>query len=296
MKKLPRLLAILLCFPLLGNLFMAEDERPQREERMASTAGFSVIVETQNGSYCYDPEEVLPFMMASMLADQKGEELCRAAAVICRTNLVYKWQQENRPGQLILEDTGMACRDEITDHMQQAAADTVGIVLTYGGEVIPAPFFYMSSGKTRDTGLPFLKSVDCSDNLYDKEYLLQYHYRKKDFYARIKEISGWKFCNSLQDMELERDDSGYVKVIHCTGEEMVLTADALCQVMELRSPDFDWEEQENLIMIRTRGIGHGIGFDVCYGARLDAQGMEYRQILEYFYKDIMLDKRYNACE
>ena len=49
-------------------------------------------------------------------------------------------------------------------------------------------------------------------------------------------------------------------------------------------------------MIRTRGIGHGIGFDVCYGARLDAQGMEYRQILEYFYKDIMLDKRYNACE
>ena len=56
MKKLPRLLAILLCFPLLGNLFMAEDERPQREERMASTAGFSVIVETQNGSYCYDPE------------------------------------------------------------------------------------------------------------------------------------------------------------------------------------------------------------------------------------------------
>lgn len=77
MKKLPRLLAILLCFPLLGNLFMAEDERPQREERMASTAGFSVIVEMQNGSYCYDPEEVLPFMMASMLADQKGEELCR---------------------------------------------------------------------------------------------------------------------------------------------------------------------------------------------------------------------------
>ena len=117
MKKLPRLLAILLCFPLLGNLFITEDERPQREERMASTAGFSVIVETQNGSYCYDPEEVLPFMMASMLADQKGEELCRAAAVICRTNLVYKWQQENRPGQLILEDTGMACRDEITDHM-----------------------------------------------------------------------------------------------------------------------------------------------------------------------------------
>ena len=49
-------------------------------------------------------------------------------------------------------------------------------------------------------------------------------------------------------------------------------------------------------MIRTRGIGHGIGFDVCYGAKLDAQGMEYRQILEYFYKDIMLDKRYNACE
>ena len=39
----------------------------------------------------------------------------------------------------------------------------------------------------------------------------------------------------------------------------------LCQALELRSPDFDWEEQENLIMIRTRGIGHGIGFDVCYG-------------------------------
>lgn len=44
----------------------------------------------------------------------------------------------------------------------------------------------MSSGKTRDTGLPFLKSVDCSDNLYDKEYLLQYHYRKRIFMPESK--------------------------------------------------------------------------------------------------------------
>ena len=26
-------------------------------------------------------------------------------------------------------------------------------------------------------------------------------------------------ATSLQDMELERDDSGYVRAIHCTGEE-----------------------------------------------------------------------------
>ena len=235
-------------------------------------------------------------MMASMLADQEGEELYRAAAVICRTNLVYKWQQENRPGQLILEDIGMACRDEITDHMQQAATDTVGIVLTYEGEVIPAPFFYMSSGKTRDAGLPFLRSADCMDNMNNKEYLKQYDYRKKDFYAKIKEISGWKFCSSLQDMKLERDNSGYVNTVRCTGEETALSADELCLAFTLQSPDFDWEEQQNLVVIRTRGIGHGIGFDVCFGAELDAQGMEYRQILEYFYKNVMLDKRYNACE
>ena len=82
----------------------------------------------------------------------------------------------------------------------------------------------------------------------------------------MDEAIEWCRARGLEFYAANKDYPEDVKVIHCTGEEMILTADALCQVMELRSPDFDWEEQENLIMIRTRGIGHGIGFDVCYGA------------------------------
>ena len=295
MKKLSRLLVILLCFPLLGNLFMAQAQRPAKEERIASTAGFLVCVETQDGSYCFDPEEVLPFMVISMLAGLEGEELYRAAAVISRTNLVYDWEQAGRQEQITL-NMEIDCRAAIPQELYSAVSDTAGIVLTYEGEVIPAAFFYMSSGKTRDMGLPFLKSADCADNLYRKEYLKQYVFQKKDFYTRIKEISGWRYCDSLQNMELDRDESGYVNTIHCKGEDLLLMAEELCQAFELQSPDFDWEEQPDCVVIRTQGIGHGIGFDVCYGAGLVAQGMEYPQILDYFYNHVIPDKRYNACE
>ena len=46
MKKLSRLLAILLCFPLLGNLFMAEDERWKKFTVIeASSIIFSFILQ-----------------------------------------------------------------------------------------------------------------------------------------------------------------------------------------------------------------------------------------------------------
>ena len=47
--------------------------------------------------------------------------------------------------------------------------------------------------------------------------------------------------------------------------------------------------------IRCKGAGHGVGFDVNYGELLEKQGMDESQILEYFYKDVTLDKRYNAA-
>lgn len=310
MKKAARLLAVLFCIPLFCSFFMIPKESGKKKERIVSTAGFAVSVEEETGKFTYDPEEVLPLIMVRMVSGEQQEILYEAAAVICRTNLVYAWEQEDRPTELSLDKTGLsACSRHVYRNLAQAsdlenaAYRTMGIVLTYEGEVIPAPFFYMSAGSTRssrevygDRRFPYLQTVDCSNDMYRKDFLKQYFYRKEEFYEQLSQITGWQSVCNLADMELNKEETGYVHSIFCIKEQQTMPAEEFCKAFGFCSPCFDWEERESRIMIRTKGIGHGLGFDVCFGADLARQGMDYQKILEYFYNGTKLDKRYNINE
>lgn len=300
MRKISRLLAILFGIPMLCSLLLPMEESAQwHHTKTAAAAGFLVIVETQQGYYSYEPEALLPYLMAAMLGGQQGGELYQAAAVICRTNLFYAWQNGAKPDSLYLSDAGMSCilpqergRTDGWERLFQAAEATQGLVLTYEGEVIYAPYFYMSAGSTRSGALPYLKSAACSDNLTNEQYLQQYDFPKAQFYAVLEELGGWEDIKALSQLTLEREDGGYVTAVRAQGEAAYIGAEQLAGSLSLPSLCFTWDEGAESIRIRTRGVGHGWGFDVYYGARLAAQGENYQDILSYFYDGILLEKVY----
>lgn len=311
MKKVFRLLALLFCIPLVCSFFMKKEE--QQEEnvagRLTSTIGFRVEVTEVTGTFSYDPEELLPYTMASLLAGEEGKELERAAAIVCRTNLIYAWEREGKPVTLDFAKTGLTfCGRKVfrkmqnTDALLQAVRDTQGMVLTYEGEVIDAPFFYLSAGSTRNGAevygegrFSYLQTKECINDLSRQEYLQQYFYQKKEFYQKL---SQWitEPVSSLSDLELYRETSGYVHSVFYQKTKTMIPADEFCEAFGLCSPCFDWEERENGIMIQTKGIGHGLGFAVCQASFLAEQGYSYYDILTYFYSGIMPDKRYNVTQ
>ena len=308
MKKAVRLLVIVFGIPFFCYLFMEKGSIAHKEQPVASTAGFCVKVEEGTGDFTYDPEEILPRIMKAMLCGCGDETMYRAAAIICRTNLVYAWQQEGRPEEISLTSTGLGiCRRgafqkaQEAEKLKNAAAETVGIVLTYEGEVIPAPFFYLSAGQTRnakevygDERFPYLQSADCSEDMQQEDFLTLYDYPKEEFYEKLRTIAGLENVQELTELTLEREQTGYVHAVSFHTENILISTQEVCETFALCSPWFDWEERSQSVMIRCKGIGHGLGFDVSYAQLLEQQGMDDTQILEYFYSHAVLDKRYNT--
>ena len=59
--------------------------------------------------------------------------------------------------------------------------------------------------------------------------------------------------------------------------------------LSLRSTDFTIIINNDLIMITTKGYGHGVGMSQ-YGANNMAKlGYTYEEILKYYYQDIEID-------
>lgn len=311
MKNMLRLLAIVFCIPMVASLFATKDVCSETyRERIMSEAGFGVRIEEATGSYTYDPEELLPLVVAACVQGEQEEALYQAITVICRTNLLYAWEQEGRPQVLPWEKCGFSLKSMCNDtkpikrtELDKAVQETLGIVLTYEGQVIPAPFFYMSAGRTRsgrevygEESYPYLCSVDCSENMTRENFLKLTFYEKEEFYQQLEQITGAYPITSLEDVEINREESGYARSIYCKQNGRTIGTNELCKIFGWCSPCFEWEERERQVVVRTKGIGHGLGFDICYGARLAEQGMNYEELLAYFYSTALPDKRYNAVE
>lgn len=329
MKKASRVLMILFCIPFLCSFFMKKEETDCEDviTRTVSLAGFEVLAAEETGTFLYDPEEILPYLVAAILPQNSKEQLLEAAAIVCRTNLIKTWEQEQKPSKLDLSKTGLnICKrteyrkllsmteeETATDFIRRAVKATQGIILTYEGETIEAPFFYLSAGSTRDAGecfaegkYPYLKAKECTEDLRHAEYLKQYDIPKEEFYVKLMKIMtgvDTKAVNlktdglKLEDFTINREEkSGYVKTIQYEREKLIVDAAAFCNTFDLCSPCFSLEERDGDIMISTKGIGHGIGLDLYYAAYLAEQGKNYYEILRYFYSGADLEKIYNTAD
>ena len=252
-----------------------------------------------------DLEEYLIGVVSSEVPVSFEDEALKAQAVASRTYALKQIENnkdqnydvtDNTLSQVYstvdeLKDKWGSNFDEYYSKIKKIVNETKGEYVSYDNDYIYAFFFSTSNGYTEDNknvfgaDLPYLKIVDSSfDEEESSAFLTETTFTKDEFYNKLD----MEYSNELNISNVNRSDSNRVLYLEINGENF--KGREFQKLLGLRSNDFTIEEQENDILITTKGFGHGVGLSQ-YGANaLAKQKKNYQEILKYYYQGTELKK------
>lgn len=176
----------------------------------------------------------------------------------------------------------------------QAAEDTKGELLIYGGMPIVAAFHTSSAGITESaenvwgTSVPYLVPVSSEGDELSPYYGVRHEYTAAEISARL-------FCKEkdyqehpLGDISCEKTPSGTVQTVNICSTS--LSGAEFAEIFSLPSASFDITKTDKGAEVTTCGCGHLAGMSM-YGAEYMAErGAEHEEILSHYYPDTSLVK------
>lgn len=171
--------------------------------------------------------------------------------------------------------------------IEQAVAETKGLVATYDGELITAMFHAASVGETESAKnysgqeIPYLQSVQTFEELTESE--LRYTLEEMNNRVKIKLT-----MEDYKNHTVFLNDSNRVdKVMIGTGE---WSGREFRELFQLKSTNFMIETTSNQIIIRVKGNGHGVGMSQ-YGANEMAyRDLSAADIINHYYKGVEIQQ------
>ncbi len=239
-------------------------------------------------------EDYLPGVMGSEMSSQWPPEALKAQAVAARTYAVF--QKRNRAGALFDVDSGV--NDQVygglkkeDPNARQAVRETEGELLTYGGAPIFAVYHSTCGGRTETTeplwpgDFPYLKSRECNFCLDSPHFFWSYRMDG----GELAKVLGNGFSRKIKEVEImERTPSGRVALVFIRDEVQARIIPGkdfrrLLGYDALRSTNFTVHKFGDSFLFSGMGWGHAVG--LCqWGAKGMAEaGMDYREILSYYY-------------
>lgn len=226
-----------------------------------------------------DMENILPIILRGQISPEHQIETIEAQAVIARSNLMRKIQEQ--------KDTGSILR-EISNNVKQngrvwkipevcyetAVKNTQGQILTVDGELKLVPYHEISAGETRDgeeafhdSQYAYLKSVDSSADKDAAEYLSSTYVSEQQLPKELAISS--------------RDKRGYVQSL--TADDNILEGTAFASGMGIASPAFSMQKLDDRMRFLSKGKGHGLGFSQYGGDVLAKEGKTWQEILHIYF-------------
>ncbi len=235
-------------------------------------------------------EHYLVGALAASIPIDYEKEVLKAQAIVLRSTLYTELKEQN-----CLFD-GSENADFWTDRQMQSAwgdlyetnlqkcvdavVETQGIYLSYMGKPVSGFYHGMSAGKTRSAKelsgngeYGYLKETVCADNLSALDF------------EQITKISADK-VGKLGNAQTS--EAGYVISVERNGE--LISGQKLRNDLRLASTNVTWEKEGDHYIFTTRGKGHGFGLDQYYGNVLAQKGMDYREIVDYFFADVTYER------
>ncbi len=266
------------------------------------TSGRTVILDRDTVT-SLDVEQYLAGVVAQQIPAEYEPEALKAQAVIART---YIYQQMAGAAQIPESALDMDYLEknqmeklwgtkqfmELYSKIEQAVAETNGLVMKYEGDYIDAWFCRCSAGKTRpgDEAHPYLISADCPKDLESDEYLQIREWTPDEFSRLISSIPDGGPVSADQIPETiqigERDGAGYISVVQIGNYQF--TGDEVRYALQLNSSFFRLEDHEGSVRAVVKGKGHGYGMSQYDANCKAAEGWGYEDILHYFYQNITL--------
>lgn len=301
-KRILFFTAIIILIPLfIINVFVRNDEI-----NFIFSSGMQVRVKrTQTNEIVNVPfEEYIIGVVAGEMPSSFEKEALKAQAVAARSyvmkQMIYNKNKDydvvdSVINQVYLDNEYLktAWADEYTNKINKikmAVLETYNEYLEYNGQVIDAMFFSTSVGATENSEevftnmVPYLRSVVSTWDEISPVYEINYSFTLTDFYKKLN----LKFESSLNTEVIDKTSTGRIKKIKingidCQGAEIVKS-------LGLKSNYFIMELVDDVVKIKTKGYGHGVGMSQ-YGAQAMAlKGFEYKEILAYYYQGTSLKK------
>ncbi|MBR2131164.1 MAG: stage II sporulation protein D [Oscillospiraceae bacterium] len=184
------------------------------------------------------------------------------------------------------------------EKIRSAVMSTDGECILYEGSPVLAVFHSSSAGATMDAqdvwsgSLPYLKSVASPEN---EDAVPNYYSSSTILISELKQ----RLQEALPQAELKgnpsnwftnmrQQENGTVTSLCVGGEE--ISGNQLRSILGLRSACFTMQFDGDSVTFSVTGYGHGVGMSQ-YGANvLAASGMDYREILAWYYTGTTVEK------
>lgn len=284
----------------------AETEQQANSEKGAEDETPTVLWEQENGAWEVPLEEFVTGTLAASVPIEYHAEVQKAQAVLLRSR-VAAGMADTKGSVTYRRDGETAYLDEAARRalwgsqweeyeavLKQAVQGTKGIVLTWENKVVSPPFFRLSAGQTRDgreifDGQQFIwcRSVPCAHDIESAEFLQEKRWEKDAFCKRLKQ-EGFLLPGQDARIVLTRDSAGYVTSVVCQDSQM--EGERFRKLFDLASACFSLREEQGEIILQTKGVGHGLGFDQYAANRLAEEGMDYIGLLDHFFDGLTLEK------
>lgn len=183
--------------------------------------------------------------------------------------------------------------DKYIKKINTAVNETKGEYVDYNGTYADTLFFSTSVGNTENseeifgTKISYLQSVS---SVWDEE--VSPVYEEKNTFTRNE------FCNKLSLTNcqkiyvkiLDETSTGRIKQISINNK--IYTGSQVAYLLSVRSNYFTIYIENNQVVVKTKGFGHGVGMSQ-YGAEGMAEnGYTYKDIIEHYYQGTTLKNIY----
>ena len=226
-----------------------------------------------------DMENILPIILSEQISPEYQIETLEAQAVIARSNLMRKLQEQADTGSILCEICNNIKQNgwvwKIPEECYETAVkNTQDQILTVDGELKLVPYHEISAGETRDgeeafhdSQYAYLKSVDSSADKDAAEYLSSTYVSEQQLPKELAISS--------------RDKRGYVQSL--MADDNILEGTAFASGMGIASPAFSIQKLDDRIRFLSKGKGHGLGFSQYGGDVLAKEGKTWQEILHIYF-------------
>lgn len=302
MKKILLLTFVVILVPFLITTFFIKDD----EIKLIYESNMNVRVkQNETGEIILVPfEEYIIGVLAGEMPTSFELEALKAQAVASRS-YVMRQMQYNKNKDYDVVDTVMNQVYLSEDYLKKAwgnnyttkinkiktaVLETYNEYLDYDGNVVEAMFFSTSVGKTENSEdvfsskTPYLRSVESSWDEISPAYEVSYEFSSTDFYKKLN----LEYSDKLNIEIKETTSTGRIKSLNINGTHF--TGSEIVKLLSIKSNYFTITKNDDVINIKTKGYGHGVGMSQ-YGAQAMAlKGYKYDEILKYYYQGVTIKK------
>ncbi len=313
-----------------GNLNrQSEESVPTVWEERLTEGEYQILNRTDLGEERIPMELYVADKLSAVMTEGEAPEALKAQAVLIRTGLVRRMREVNKEENTKESNDYLICknrknelevtdflygREEIPEEIYEAVAETAGQCLMYEDVPIIGAYFGVSSGMTRageEAGIsnaPYLKSVTCGKDYLAENYSSISQQNAEEFeklWMALPALNQTKGQNVYQKQDVAggsletepvavnefvytRDSAGYVLYIEYEGKKV--SGEDFKEIFCLNSACFSISQKGENYIIKTKGIGHGLGMSLYTAKILAAEGKTYTEILEYFFHDVTIVK------